>query len=98
MSLINSITPSQIQNLTTTQIRDLSTADVKLLSTAQIAAMSSEQIAAIETRDLLVLVPRTNPARFALDDSVWCSWSAEDVYLFSARQASVVMASPSGSV
>ena len=45
------------------------------------------------TRDLLVLVPRTNPARFALDDSVWCSWSAEDVYLFSARQASVVMAS-----
>jgi hypothetical protein len=44
------------------------------------------------------LVPRTNPARFALDDSVWCSWSAEDVYLFSARQASVVMASPSGSV
>jgi ABC-type Fe3+/spermidine/putrescine transport system ATPase subunit len=50
------------------------------------------------TRDLLVLVPRTNPARFALDDSVWCSWSAEDVYLFSARQASVVMASPSGSV
>jgi len=50
------------------------------------------------TRDLLVLVPRTNPARFALDDSVWCSWSAEDVYLFSARQASVVMASPSGTV
>ena len=50
------------------------------------------------TRDLLVLVPRTNPARFALDESVWCSWSAEDVYLFSARQASVVMASPSGTV
>ena len=50
------------------------------------------------TRDLLVLVPRTNPARFALDDSVWCSWAAEDVYLFSARQASVVMASPSGTV
>ena len=50
------------------------------------------------TRDLLVLVPRTNPARFALDDSVWCSWSAEDVYLFSARQASVVMASPSSTV
>jgi len=50
------------------------------------------------TRDLLVLVPRTNSARFALDDSVWCSWSAEDVYLFSARQASVVMASPSSTV
>ena len=46
-------------------------------------------------RDLLVLVPRTNPERFAVDDPVWCSWSAEDVYLFSARQASVVMAAPS---
>jgi spermidine/putrescine transport system ATP-binding protein len=45
-------------------------------------------------RDILVLVPRTNPARFAVDDRVWCSWSAEDVYLFSARQADVVMASP----
>ena len=48
-------------------------------------------------RDLLVLVPRTNPARFAVDDRVWCSWSAEDVYLFSARQADVVMASPAHS-
>ena len=48
-------------------------------------------------RDLLVLVPRTNPARFAVDDRVWCSWSAEDVYLFSARQADVVMASPAQS-
>ncbi len=45
-------------------------------------------------RDVLVMVPRTNPARFAVDDRVWCSWSAEDVYLFSARQADVVMATP----
>jgi hypothetical protein len=30
-----------------------------------------------------------------VDDAVWCSWSAEDVYLFSARQANIVMAAPS---
>ena len=47
------------------------------------------------TRDLLVLVPRTNPERFKLGDTAWCSWAAEDVYLFSARQANVVMAAPS---
>ncbi len=47
------------------------------------------------SKDLLVLVPRTNPERFQVDDVVWCTWSAEDVYLFSARQASVVMAAPS---
>ncbi|NBO80624.1 MAG: ABC transporter ATP-binding protein [Actinobacteria bacterium] len=46
------------------------------------------------TKDLLVLVPRTNPERFQLDDSVWCSWAAEDVYLFSARQANIVLAAP----
>jgi hypothetical protein len=45
-------------------------------------------------RDILVMVARTNPSRFALGEAVWCSWSAEDVYLFSARQASVVMAAP----
>ena len=45
-------------------------------------------------RDILVMVARTNPSRFALGETVWCSWSAEDVYLFSARQASVVMAAP----
>jgi hypothetical protein len=25
-------------------------------------------------------------------EDVWCSWSADDVYLFSARQADVVLA------
>jgi spermidine/putrescine transport system ATP-binding protein len=43
-------------------------------------------------RDVLVLVPRTNPTRFAVGDDVWCTWSADDVYLFSARQADVVLA------
>ena len=43
-------------------------------------------------QDLLVLAPRTNPHRFAVGDGVQCSWSADDVYLFSARQADVVLA------
>jgi spermidine/putrescine transport system ATP-binding protein len=45
-------------------------------------------------RDLIVMSPRTNPNRPALGDSVWCSWAPEEVYLFSARQAGVVMAEP----
>ena len=44
------------------------------------------------SRDLLVLVSRTDPSRFGVGDSVWCTWSAEDVYLFSARQADLVLA------
>ena len=42
-------------------------------------------------RDLIVMSPRTSTNRPALGDSVWCSWAPEEVYLFSARQASVVM-------
>lgn len=45
-------------------------------------------------RDVLVQIARTNPSRFAVGDLVWCSWSAEDVYLFSARQLDLVLASP----
>jgi len=44
------------------------------------------------SRDLLVQVSRTDPARFGVGDEVWCSWSADDVFLFSARQASLVLA------
>ena len=44
------------------------------------------------SRDLLVQVSRTDPSRFAVGDSVWCTWSADDVYLFSARQADLVLA------
>lgn len=44
------------------------------------------------SRDLLVQVPRTNPSRFNVGDQVWCSWPAEDVYLFSARQLDLVLA------
>lgn len=44
------------------------------------------------SRDLLVQVARTNPSRFGVGDHVWCSWPAEDVYLFSARQVELVLA------
>jgi spermidine/putrescine transport system ATP-binding protein len=47
-------------------------------------------------RDLLVLAPRLDAQRFAVGDQVWCSWSADDVYLFSARQADVVLAEDEG--
>jgi hypothetical protein len=43
-------------------------------------------------REVVVLVPRTHSSRPKVGDKVWCTWSAEDVYLFSARQAEVVMA------
>ena len=46
-------------------------------------------------RDVLVLTPRASAARLHAGDDVWCSWSADDVYLFSARQADIVMAEPS---
>jgi len=43
-------------------------------------------------RDVLVLTPRAHAARLHAGDDVWCSWAADDVYLFSARQADIVMA------
>jgi len=43
-------------------------------------------------REVVVLVPRTHSSRPKVGDRVWCTWAAEDVYLFSARQAEVVMA------
>ena len=43
-------------------------------------------------RDILVLTPRANANRFHSGDEVYCTWSADDVYLFSARQADIVMA------
>jgi len=42
-------------------------------------------------RDILVLTPRTNGSRFHSGDEVYCSWSADEVYLFSARQAAIVL-------
>ena len=45
-------------------------------------------------RDILVLTPRAHAVRFQAGDEVHCTWSADDVYLFSARQADIVMADP----
>jgi len=56
-----------------------------------------QYVLTVGSRDLLVQVGRTNPSRFTVGDSVWCSWLAEDVYLFSARQASLVLATPTHS-
>jgi spermidine/putrescine transport system ATP-binding protein len=46
-------------------------------------------------RDVLVLTPRANAPRLAVSDDVWCTFSSDDVYSFSARQADLVMAEPS---
>jgi len=42
-------------------------------------------------RDILVLVPRANVNRFHSGDEVYCTWSADDVYQFSYRQAAIVL-------
>jgi spermidine/putrescine transport system ATP-binding protein len=44
-------------------------------------------------RDVLVLTPRASTTRLAAGDLAWCRWSAEDVYVFSDKQADVVLAS-----
>jgi len=51
-----------------------------------------QYVVTVGERDLLVLSPRSLALRPALGDEVWCSWAPEEVYLFSARQADVVMA------
>jgi len=51
-----------------------------------------QYVMAAGSRDILVQVARTNPARFSVGETIWCSWPAEDVYLFSARQSDLVLA------
>ena len=50
-----------------------------------------QYVITVKDRDLLVLTPRAHAARFQQGDNVFCHWSADDVYLFSARQADIVM-------
>ena len=50
-----------------------------------------QYVVSVKDRDLLVLTPRAHAARFQQGDNVFCHWSADDVYLFSARQADIVM-------
>ena len=42
-------------------------------------------------REIIVLTPRAAASRLEMGDDVWCSWSAEDVYQFSDRQADLVL-------
>jgi len=46
------------------------------------------------SRDVLVLTPRANAPRLSVGDDVWCTFTPDDVYSFSARQADLVLAEP----
>jgi spermidine/putrescine transport system ATP-binding protein len=46
------------------------------------------------SRDVLVLTPRANAPRLNVGDDVWCTFTPDDVYSFSARQADLVLAEP----
>ncbi len=45
-------------------------------------------------RDVLVLSPRSGAPRLETGDQAWLTWRSEDIYVFSARQADLVMAEP----
>ena len=45
-------------------------------------------------RTLVVLTPRAQAVRLQTGDPVWCTWSADDVYMFSAAQADLVLKEP----
>ena len=45
------------------------------------------------TRDVIVLAPRTQE-RLGAGDRAWCEWSPDDVYVFSDRQADLVLEEP----
>jgi spermidine/putrescine transport system ATP-binding protein len=49
-------------------------------------------------REIVVLAPRSAGARLATGDDVWCTWSADDVYQFSDRQANIVLADATAAV
>ncbi|MFM8266886.1 MAG: ABC transporter ATP-binding protein [Ilumatobacteraceae bacterium] len=50
-----------------------------------------QYIVAANGREIVVLAPRADgSARFAAGEDVWCTWSADDVYQFSDRQAEIV--------
>ncbi|MEN9823105.1 MAG: hypothetical protein RLZ04_1531 [Actinomycetota bacterium] len=43
------------------------------------------------TRTVVVLTPRAQAVRLQTGDRVWATWSADDIYMFSAAQADLVM-------
>ena len=42
-------------------------------------------------RTVIVLTPRAQAVRLHVDDPVWATWSADDVYMFSAAQADLIL-------
>jgi hypothetical protein len=49
-------------------------------------------------RDVIVLLPRQKAPNLLPGDRVWCQWSTNDVYQFSAAQESLVLAEPASEV
>jgi hypothetical protein len=45
-------------------------------------------------RELLIRAPRRDAARVLPGDPVWCTWTAQDAYVFDARQTDLVLADP----
>ena len=45
-------------------------------------------------REIVALVPRSQGGRLRPGDKVWATWKSDDVYQFSDRQASLVLADP----
>ena len=46
------------------------------------------------SRTIIVLTPRAHAVRLHVGDPVWATWSADDVYMFSAAQADLVLEEP----
>jgi spermidine/putrescine transport system ATP-binding protein len=47
-----------------------------------------------QNRTVVVLTPRAQAVRLQTGDPVWCTWTADDVYMFSAAQADLVLKEP----
>ena len=45
-------------------------------------------------RTIIVLTPRANAVRLHSGDTVWATWGADDVYMFSADQADLILEEP----
>ncbi|MEY2400882.1 MAG: spermidine/putrescine transport system ATP-binding protein [Ilumatobacteraceae bacterium] len=50
------------------------------------------------SRDVIVLLPRQKAPSLLPGDPVWCQWSSQDVYQFSAAQENLVLAEPASEV
>ena len=64
------------------------------LPACRISVTRCSSSSARSQRDLVVLLPRQQAPKVAPGDDVWCRWESDDVYMFSARQADLVLADP----